>query len=141
MPNPAPRSGVSFIPRKGNNMPNEIDPTISFFSKYTPEQIRAVFGKGSSSLLAHQVQQRSPQEYLEMKVTAVYRDRILGPESLPLNARLTKDQLEAKYKADRAAAQDDLIPLNAALAARLGVPENTKVTWENFQKLMGRKTD
>jgi len=132
---------VSFIPRKGNNMPNEVDPTISFFSKYSEAQIRAVFGKGSSSLLAHQVQQRSPQEYLEMKVTAVYRDRILGPESLPLNARLTKDQLETKYKADRAAAQDDLIPLNAALAARLGVPENTKVTWENFQKLMGRKTD
>jgi len=135
---------VSFVPKtniKGNNMPNEVDPTISFFSKYSEAQIKSVFGKGSSSLLAHQVQQRSPQEYLEMKITAVYRDRILGPESLPLNARLTKDQLEQKYRADRAAAQDDLIPLNAALAARLGVPENTKVSWDTFQRLMGRKTD
>jgi hypothetical protein len=134
---------VSFIPRiqERGNMPNEVDPTVSFFSKYSPDQIKAVFGKGSSSLTAHQLMKRDPASYLEMKVTAVYRDRILGEESLPLKSRLTKDQLEEKYRQDKAAAQDDLIPLSPVLAARLGVPENTKVTWDNFQRLMGRKTD
>jgi hypothetical protein len=122
-------------------MPNEIDPTIQFFSKYTPEQIRAVFGKGSSSLTAHQLQKRDPKAYQEMKVVAVYRERILGEDSLPLKQRLTKDQLEAKYKADRAAAEDNLIAIPETLAARLAVPVGTKVSFETLEKLMGRKTD
>ena len=122
-------------------MPNEVDPTIQFFSKYTPEQIRAVFGKGSSSLTAHQLFRRDPKSYQEMKVVAVYRDRILGEDSLPLKQRLTKDQLEAKYKADRAAAEDNLIAIPDVLAARLAVPVGTKVSFETLEKLMGRKTD
>ena len=140
MPN-APKSGVSFVPRiqDRGNMPNEIDPTIQFFSKYSPEQIRAVFGKGSSSLTAHQLMKRDPNSYLEMKITAVYRDRILGEDSLPLKSRLTKDQLEAKYKADRAAAQDNLIPLPNELADRLGLPIGTRVSWEQLQKTMGKQ--
>ncbi len=120
-------------------MPNEVDPTIQFFSKYTPEQIRAVFGKGSSSLTAHQLQKRDPQAYQEMKVVAVYRERILGEDSLPLKQRLTKDQLEAKYKADRAAAEDNLIPIPNELAERLGLPIGTRVSWEQLQKTMGKQ--
>ena len=75
-------------------MANEVSPMISFFSKYTPEQIRAVFGKGSSSLTAHQLMKRDPEAYRQMKIVAVYRDRVLGEDSLPLKQRFTKDQLE-----------------------------------------------
>jgi hypothetical protein len=140
MPN-APKVGVTYVPRiqERGNMPNEVDPTISFFSKYTPEQIRAVFGKGSSSLTAHQLFRRDKKSYEEMKVTAVYRDRILGEDSLPLKDRLTKDQLEQKYKADRAAAEDNLFTLPPALADRLGVPHSTRVTYEQLQKSMGKQ--
>jgi hypothetical protein len=135
------RSGVAFVPNtKGNTaMANEVDPTISFFSKYSPEQIRSVFGRGSSSLTAHQLQKRDPQAYQEMKVVAVYRDRILGEDSLPLKQRLTKDQLEAKYKADRAAAQDNLIPIPDALADRVGLQRGTKATYENLCKMLGKE--
>jgi hypothetical protein len=120
-------------------MPTEIDPTIQFFSKYTPEQVRAVFGKGSSSLTAHQLQKRDPQAYRELKLCAIYRERILGPESIPFKERLTPEQLENKYKADRAAAQDNLIPLPNELAERLGLPVGTRVSWEQLQKTMGKQ--
>jgi|ERR1700730_11981520 len=120
-------------------MPNEIDPTIQFFSKYSPEQIRAVFGKGSSSLTAHQLMKRDPNSYLEMKITAVYRDRILGEDSLPFKQRLTKDQLEEKYRQDKAAAQDALILVPQALCDRLGLQYGTKVTYEQLQKSMGKQ--
>ena len=68
-----------------------------------------------------------------------YRDRILGEDSLPLKSRLTKDQLEAKYKADRAAAEDNLIPIPNELAERLGLPIGTRVSWEQLQKTMGKQ--
>src|SRR6266404_1762451 len=102
-------------------MPNEVDPTIQFFSKYTPEQVRAVFGKGSSSLTAHQLQKRDPKSYRELKLCAIYRERILGEDSLPFKERLTPEQLEAKYKADRAAATDGLIEVPPAVCDRLGL--------------------
>ena len=120
-------------------MPNEVDPTIDFFSKYPTEMVRKVFGKSSSSLTAHQLFRRDPQAYREMKVTAVYRDRILGEDSLPLKERLTKDQLEQKYKADRAVAQDDLIEVPHALCDRLGLQYGTRVTYEQLQKSMGKQ--
>src|SRR6266404_8274906 len=119
-------------------MPNEVDPTIQFFSKYTPEQVRAVFGKGSSSLTAHQLQKRDPQAYRELKLCAIYRERILGPESIPFKERLTPEQLENKYKADRAAAQDDLIEVPTALCDRAGLKYGTKLSYENFMKAMGK---
>jgi hypothetical protein len=143
MPN-APRSGVAFIPKnqlKGNNaMPSEVDVTTQFFSKYTPEQIRAVFGKGSSSLVAHQLFRRDQKSYEEMKIVAVYRDRVLGEDSLPLKQRLTKDQLEQKYKADRAAAEDNLFTLPPALADRLGLDRNTRVTYEQLAATLGKQS-
>jgi len=122
-------------------MPIEVDPTTSFFSKYPAEMVKKVFGKGSSSLTAHQLFRRDPQAYREMKITAVYRDRILGEESIPFKERLSEDQLEQKYKADRAAAEDNLIAIPDVLAARLAVPVGTKVSFETLEKLMGRKTD
>ncbi len=141
MPN-APRSGVSFVPRiqERGNMPNEVDVTTQFFSKYTPEQIRAVFGKGSSSLTAHQLFRRDQNSYREMKITAVYRDRVLGEDSLPLKDRLTKEQLEQKYKADRAAAEDNLFTLPPALADRLGLDRNTRVTYEQLAATLGKQS-
>lgn len=142
MPNPAPKVGVTFVPRiqERGNMPNEVDVTTQFFSKYTPEQIRAVFGKGSSSLVAHQLFRRDQKSYEEMKVVAVYRDRILGEDSLPLKQRLTKDQLEQKYKADRAAAQDDLIEVPPAVCDRLHIQHGTKFSYEQLAKALGKQT-
>ena len=120
-------------------MPNEVDPTLSFFSKYPTDMVKKVFGKGSSSLTAHQLFRRDPQAYKEMKVAAIYRDRILGEDSLPLKERLTKDQLEEKYRQDKAAAEDNLIPMPNELADRLGLARGTRVTYEQLQKSMGKQ--
>jgi hypothetical protein len=102
--------------------------------------VRKVFGKGSSSLTAHQLFRRDPKAYQEMKITAVYRDRVLGEDSLPFKQRLTKDQLEEKYRADRATAQDDLIEVPPAVCDRLGLQYGTRFTYEQLAKALGKQT-
>jgi hypothetical protein len=116
------------------------DVNTQFFSKYTPEQIKQIFGPGSSSLTAHQLSRRDPQSYAEMKIVACYRDRIVPESSLPRASRLTKEQLDEGYRRDRAALDDESIAVPDALCDRVALPRGSRVKFDVLQKLLGRES-
>lgn len=66
--------------------------------QYTTEQVRQIFGPGSNSRAASELQRRNPTAYSEMKLCAVYRDNILPETTLAHSARLTKEQIEEHHE-------------------------------------------
>ncbi len=130
---PNAKVGVSFVPRiqpKGNdNMSNE------------EQQVREIFGPTSNSLKAAQMAKHQPDLYAKLKQAACYSYNIVPEAMLPRSSQLTREQRDAKTRADVAAQKNDLIAVGDVLAARLGIPENTKVSFDTLERLMGRKTD
>ena len=109
------------------------------YSKFSRSEVEAVFGPKSNSLKAAQMAKFQPDLYAALKQSAAYIHGIIAPAMLPRSSQLTREQLDAKARAD--VVKDDLIAIPDVLAARLAVPVGTKVSFETLERLMGRKTD
>src|SRR6267378_1731038 len=139
MPNPAPKVGVTFVPRiqakiqtKEVTMPTNSNDWTSF----TREQVGQIFGPGSDSRKAADLARRDAKLYTSLKQAAVYSFSILPEEMLNRASRIKKADREAAYRAAHAAEKDETFFLPQALADRLGVPaETTKVSFETLQRL------
>ena len=111
------------------------------FSKFTREEVTQVFGPGSDSRKAYELSKFDPARYRALKQAAVYSYGLVAESMLPRASQLTREQLDAKRRADLAAQKDESFPLPPALADRFGVPADTKVSFETLQRLLGRKND
>jgi len=113
----------------------------SDFTTHKRESVVEVFGPGSDSRKAADLARRDPALYNSLKQAAVYEFGLLPEEMLNRASRVKKEDREARHRANLAAQKDESFPLAPALADRLGVPADTKVSWETFQRLMGRQND
>jgi hypothetical protein len=140
MPN-APKVGVTFVPRAPKIQTKEDVkmPTNNDWTSHTRDQVSQIFGAGSDSRLAAETARRNPALYNSLKQAAVYSFSILPEEMLNRANRIKKEDREAQHRANLAAQKDDLIEVPPAVCDRLGLQYGTKVTWENFQKTMGRQ--
>src|SRR5258708_21887909 len=117
-------------------MPEQYD-----YSKFSRAEVEAVFGPRSNSLEAARMAKFEPTKYAALKQAGVYLFGLISESMLPRASQLTREQREAKTRADLAAQKDETFQLPEPLAARLGVPADTKVSWDTLQRLLGRKTD
>jgi hypothetical protein len=111
------------------------------YSKFSKQEAEEIFGPTSNSVKAAQMAKFDPQKYSALKQSAAYIHGLIAPVMLPRASQLTREQLDAKARADAAAQKDESFTLAPALADRLGIPADTKVSWETFQRLMGRTND
>ena len=109
------------------------------FDKFTKEEVTAVIGPGSDSRKAAEMAKHRPELYAALKQSACYTHGIIAPAMLPRSSQLTREQLDAKRRADAAAQKNELIEVPPQVCDRLGLPHGTRVSWENLQKTMGRQ--
>ncbi len=121
-------------------MPNEVD-----FAKIPRSEVEELFprpgGPKPDSRKATETLKYRPDFYHAAKQNAVYILGTVSESMLSMKYRISKPALEAKRLADATAEKNELIPLPAELASRFGVPENSKVSFETLERLMGRKND
>lgn len=109
------------------------------YAKFTRDEVERVFGPKSNSAEAARMAKFEPQKYAALKQSAAYIHGVVAEAMLPRASQLTREQREAKTRADLAAQKDELIEVPVAMCDRLGLPHGTRVTWENLQKSMGRQ--
>ena len=109
------------------------------YARFSKQEVEEIFGPKSDSLKAARLAKTDPEKYTALKQSGAYIHGIIAPAMLPRSSQLTREQLDAKARADAAAQRDDLIALPDALADRMGVERGFKVSFENLEKLMGRR--
>jgi hypothetical protein len=117
-------------------MPEQLD-----FAKFSRAEVEEVFGNKSDSRKAAHLAKHDPARYHALKQAAVYTYGLVSEAMLPRQHRFTREQLDAKARADVAAQRDETFPLPEPVSSRLGLPPETRVSWSTLQKLMGREHD
>lgn len=117
-------------------MPNNTD-----FTTHKREAVTEIFGPGSDSRKAAELARRDPALYNSLKQSACYEFGLLPEAMLPLRSRVKKEDIEARHRANLAAAKDDLIPLSQELSDRLGLPIGSRVTFAQLQATLGRRVE
>lgn len=110
--------------------------TIYDPNRWTEEQCREIFGKGSSSVKATLLQRRNPLEYDSLKMAACYRYGLIPEGTLPMHSRLSADELEAHRLKETA---DDLVLVPASVCHEFGLQIGTKMTNAKLRRLMGKE--
>jgi|GEM_PF-3357112 hypothetical protein len=103
--------------------------------QFSEEQVKSIFGPASNSGLAHQLIRRDPAKYAAMKQVACYRDNLIPESALPLDSRLTKQELEEHHERQTAG---DLIPVPLDLAAQFGIAPGTRLPKSKVRALQGK---
>jgi|ERR1700730_16987850 len=109
------------------------------YSKFSRAEAEEVFGPKSNSLKAAQMAKFQPDLYAALKQSAAYIHGIIAPAMLPRSSQLTREQLDAKARADAAKQKDELIEVPMQVCDRLGLPYGTKVTYEQLQRTLGKR--
>jgi len=103
--------------------------------KFTEEEVRSVFGPGSNSAAAHDLQRKDPGRYQQLKQIGCYKLGIIPESSLPRESRLTKSQLEESYNRQHA---DDVVALTISQCSELGLPVGSKLKQSVLRRLQGK---
>ena len=104
-------------------------------------QVREIFGPGSNSAKASQVAKFDPQKYAALKVAACYTYGIIPESMVPMQHRLTREQLDAKARAEAAAQRDERILLPEEVCSRLHLPLGTRMTFAQMQAALGKRVE
>lgn len=111
------------------------------YGRFTRDEVERIFGPKSNSAEAARMAKFEPAKYAALKQSAAYVHGVIAEAMLPRSSQLTREQRDAKARADVAAQKDDLIAIPDALADRVGVERGFRVSFENLQKIMGRVND
>ncbi len=111
------------------------------YSKFSRAEVEEVFGPKSNSLKAAQMAKFQPDLYAALKQSAAYIHGIIAPAMLPRSSQLTREQLDAKARADAAAQKDEKILLPEEIADRLHLPFGTRMTFAQIQTALGHRVE
>jgi len=123
-------------------MPEQID-----FAKIPRSEVEELFGcpkpggPKADSRKAADMLKFNPERYHAAKQAGCYIFGTISESMVPVKYRISKQDLEAKRRADMAKQKDDLIPLPQELTDRLNLPLGTRMTFAQVQAILGHRVE